>query len=349
MHDKPFHVIIQPTKPYKSCKVLSYPRTRLRRNRKSQWSRDLFVECNLKSSDLIMPLFVIDGNNIIEAVTKMEGVFRYSIDKLVDKVQSLHDDGIRAIMLFPYISCELKDIFGKESLNSANLICRAIEKIKQHVPQIGVIADVALDPYTSHGFDGILNDQNDVDNDGTIEILCKQSLILANAGADVIAPSDMMDGRVGKIRDVLEAEKYFNVQIFSYSVKYASHFYDPFREAIGSSNNLGKGNKKTYFLNYCNRLEAMSEIECDISEGADAIIIKPGGMYLDVIYQASNEFRTPILAYQVSGEYAMLKNAADKKFISEREAVLEVLHSFKRSGARSIITYYADRVSKWIT
>ncbi len=320
----------------------------MRRNRKSQWSRDLMAETTLNKSDFIMPLFIIEGINKVEEILSMPGVFRYTIDKLVDKVQSLNDAGICAIMLFPCVEQSLKSYNGDEALNRNNLICRAISEIKRKIPQIGVIADVALDPYTSHGFDGVLDYTNDVDNDRTIEILCKQSIVLAESGVDAVAPSDMMDGRVRIIRNTLESHKYHNTQIFSYAIKYDSSFYNPFRDAVGSKNNLGNRNKKTYFLDYRNSNEALKEISLDISEGADTIIIKPGLVYLDIISQASNKFKIPIFGYQVSGEYTILKNAAQAKLLNEKDAVLETLYSFKRAGATSIITYYADRVVDWI-
>ncbi len=328
--------------------MLSYPYTRMRRNRKAQWSRDLVAETTLSRSDFIMPLFVIEGTNQIEEISSMPGVLRYTIDTLLDKVKSLNDAGICAVMLFPCIEQSLKNANGDEALNGNNLICRAISEIKRQIPQVGVIADIALDPYTSHGCDGVLDDTDDVDNDRTIEILCKQSIILAEAGVDAVAPSDMMDGRVRMIRDTLESHKYHKTQIFSYAIKYDSSFYNPFRDAVESKNNLGNRNKKTYFLDYRNSKESMQEIALDIAEGADTIIIKPGLMYLDIISQASNEFKIPIFAYQVSGEYTMLKNAAQAKLFNEQDAVLETLYCFKRAGAKSIITYYADRVAGWI-
>lgn len=329
-------------------KVYSYPRTRLRRNRKAQWSRDLVAETTVSPSDLIMPLFVIEGSDVQEEIQSMPGVFRYSIDRLVDKVKVIADKGICAVMLFPNIHQNLKDPFGNKALNYDNLICRAIKKIKQAVPNIGVIADVALDPYTSHGFDGVLDDGEDVDNDRTIKILVKQALILADAGADAVAPSDMMDGRIGMIRDALEKHNHQKTQIFSYSLKYASNFYSPFRDAVGSKGNLGNRDKKTYFNDYRNSKESILEIELDILEGADTVIIKPGLMYLDIIAKASEIFNVPIIVYHVSGEYAILRSAADQKIINEKESVLEIIYAFKRAGASSIISYYAEKIVDWI-
>lgn len=328
--------------------MYSYPRTRLRRNRKAHWARDLVAETTLTPSDLIMPLFVTEGTMIQEEIQTMPDVFRYTIDKLVDKIKILSDKGICAVMLFPHVHQNLKDPLGSEALNGDNLICRAIRMIKKAVPNIGIIADVALDPYTSHGFDGVLDDNGDVDNDKTVEILSKQALILANAGADAVAPSDMMDGRVGVIRDALEKHNHHKTQIFSYSIKYASNFYGPFRDAVGSKNNLGNRDKKTYFNDYRNSKESMLEIELDILEGADTVIIKPGLMYLDIVAQASKTFNVPILVYQVSGEYSVLRNAADQKIINEKESVLEIMYAFKRAGASSIISYYAEKIVDWI-
>lgn len=323
--------------------MVVFPRTRLRRNRKSAWSRKIFAENNLAFSDLIMPLFVIEGNNREEEISMMPGIFRYTIDRLIEKIKALQAKGIRAIMLFPYIDQKLKDSTGSEALNRNNLICRAIYQIKRSVPDIGVIADVALDPYTSHGMDGILNSTDDVDNDRTIEILQTQALLLASAGADAIAPSDMMDGRIGIIRDALEKEKYHNTQIFSYSVKYNSSFYTPFRDAVGSGSNLGTRSKATYFNDYRNSSEAIKEVELDINEGADAVIIKPGVMYLDIISKVKTAFPTiPVIGYQVSGEYTTLLQAAKHSSIDIELAVIEVLTAFKRAGATAIITYFAQ-------
>lgn len=328
--------------------MLIYPRTRLRRNKKAQWCRNLFAEHNITVSDLIMPLFVVDHENFQDEISTMKGIFRYGINNLTDKVKSLYDSGICAIMLFPYIDNNLKTNEGSEALNHNNLICRAISKIKQYIPNVGVIADVALDPYTSHGCDGVLDEYDDVHNDNTVKILCQQALVLADAGVDAVSPSDMMDGRIGAIRDVLESAGHSKTQILSYAVKYSSNFYSPFRDAVGSRYNLGNRDKKTYFSDYRNRKDAMTEIALDISEGADAIIIKPGMMYLDILYEAYNKFSIPLIAYQVSGEYSMLKNAAIQGIINEKEAVLEVLHCFKRAGAKTIITYYADEIVEWI-
>lgn len=329
--------------------MFNYPRIRMRRNRKAAWCRELLAEIDLKHSDFIMPLFIIEGINKIEPITMMPNVYRYSIDKLIDKVQSLYDNGIKAIMLFPYIDKDLKSLMGDEAVNENNLISRAIKQIKQYVPNIGIIADVALDPYTSHGHDGIIDINGDVDNDGTIELLIQQSLILAEAGVDAIAPSDMMDGRIGLIRDAFETNQYKNTQIFGYSAKFHSNLYGPFRDAIGSKNTLGKKDKKGYFLDYRNKHEALVEIELDINEGADAIIIKPASIYLDIIALAHAKFpNIPLFTYHVSGEYAMLTHMVQHGIASESDIVLETMYSLKRAGARNIITYYADKIAHWI-
>ena len=323
---------------------MSYPRTRMRRNRKASWCRDLLAEIHLKPSDFIMPLFVIEGINRIEEIPMMPNVFRYTIDKLIDKVKSLYEVGIQAVILFPYIEQNLKNPTGTEAIKHNNLISRAVKELKKFVPQIGLISDVALDPYTSHGHDGVLDKNYDVDNDETIKILIQQALILADAGVDAVAPSDMMDGRIGLIRDALEINGYNNTQIFSYGAKFHSSLYKPFRDAIGSQDNLGTKDKKGYFLDYRNCNEALAEVELDISEGADAIIIKPASMYMDIISLASRNFpHIPIFAYHVSGEYAILTKSAECGIVCERDIFLETMHSLKRAGVRNIITYYADR------
>lgn len=328
--------------------MATYPRMRMRRNRKARWSRELLAEIHLKPSDFIMPIFIIEGRNQIDMIGMMPHVYRYTIDKAIEKIKSVYDLGIEAVMLFPYLDKDLKTPMGDEAINNNNLISRAIKEIKKHVPNIGVIADVALDPYTSHGHDGILNINDDVDNDETVKLLIKQALILAEAGVDAVAPSDMMDGRIGLIRDAFEANGYYNTQIFAYSAKFHSSLYTPFREAIGSKNNLGAKDKKSYFLDYRNNNEALVEIELDINEGADTIIIKPASMYLDIIALAHIKFpHIPISAYHVSGEYSMLTHMAERGIASEADIVLETMYSLKRAGARNIITYYADRMVHW--
>ena len=357
----------------------SYPTTRLRRNRKSLWIRELTAQTTLLPSDLILPLFVIEGKNKEEKIIHLPGVSRLSIDLIVKKAKEAKSLGIPALMLFPVIDQKLKTADGKEAWNKKNLICRAIREIKNAVPEIGVICDVALDPYTTHGHDGIIADcrmnknlsgnqqgvphkrgarhvaredknhrnENDyVLNDATIEILCNQALIQAEAGCDIIAPSDMMDGRIGVIRDALDDQAFEDVGIISYAVKYASSFYGPFRHAVGSAMNLKKSDKKTYQMDFRNSDEAMREIALDISEGADMIIIKPGLPYLDITREAAKNFAIPLISYQVSGEYAMLKFAAEKGAFDFDAAFYESLIAMKRAGSKAIITYGAIEMAR---
>ena len=321
-----------------------YPNLRLRRNRKANWTRRLVEESNLSCNDLILPIFLIDGKNKVQSIKTMPGVFRYSIDKLskiLDKAIFLK---IPMVALFPYTNSKVKNKYGSEALNEDNLVCKAIRYIKKRYKnQIGIMCDVALDPYTSHGHDGLLK-KGYVQNDETVEILVKQALLLAEIGCDVIAPSDMMDGRIGKIRKALDKNNFKLVQILSYAVKYASNFYGPFRDAVGSKINL-KGNKKNYQMNFFNQKEALREVAFDIKEGADFVMVKPGMPYLDVIKLVSDTFKIPVFAYQVSGEYSLISNAIKKGIISQN-AILESLISFKRAGANAIVTYYADKISK---
>lgn len=326
----------------------AFPKTRLRRNRKSPWIRDLTAQNAVLPSDLILPLFVIEGKNKEEKISYLPDVSRFSIDRIVKKAKEARALGITAVMLFPVVDPKLKNADGKEAKNRKNLICRTIAEIKNAVPEIGVIADVALDPYTSHGHDGILDANGDVENDATIEVLCEQALAQAQAGCDVIAPSDMMDGRVGVIRDALDDAGFVNIAIMSYAAKYASSFYGPFRHAVGSTNNLKKSDKKTYQMDFRNSDEAMREIELDIAEGADMIIIKPGMPYLDIVLRASQIFKLPIISYQVSGEYAMLKMAAKHDAFDFDAAFYESLVAFKRAGASAIISYGAIEAAKKI-
>ena len=321
-----------------------YPSLRLRRNRKADWTRRLVEESSLSSNDLILPIFLIDGKNKIQSIKTMPGVFRYSIDKLskiVDKAIFLK---IPMVALFPYSNSKVKNKYGSEALNEDNLVCRAIKYIKKRYKnQIGIMCDVALDPYTSHGHDGLLK-SGYVLNDETVEILIKQSLLQAEMGCDVIAPSDMMDGRIGKIRKALDKNGYQLIQILSYAVKYASSFYGPFRDAVGSKGLL-KGNKKNYQMDYRNRLEALREVSLDIKEGADIVMVKPGMPYLDIISLVKSNFKIPVFAYQVSGEYSLINNGIKKGIISNN-AILESLISFKRAGASAIVSYYADKIAK---
>lgn len=325
---------------------MNFPQTRLRRNRQSQWIRELTAQTTLSPSDLILPFFVIEGKNREEKIAQLPGVSRLSIDLIVKKAKEARALGIPALMLFPVIDQKLKSANGKEALNGKNLICRAIAAVKNAVPEIGVIADVALDPYTSHGHDGIL-ENGKIANDATIEILCRQALVQAKAGCDIIAPSDMMDGRIGVIRDALDEENFTDVGLMSYAAKYASNFYGPFRHAVGSLSNLKTSDKKTYQMDFRNSAEAMREIALDVSEGADMIIIKPGMPYLDVVKEASQNFKLPIISYQVSGEYAMLKLAAEKNLLDFNAAFFESLIAFKRAGASAVITYGAIEAAKF--
>ena len=321
----------------------SYPKSRLRRLRKSKWIRDLVSETSISSKDLILPIFVREGKNKIENIKTMPGVKRYSVDKLPDILKKVKYYKIPLVALFPYTPNDKKDKLGSEALNPNNLVCKSLRLIKKKFPEIGVMCDVALDPYTSHGHDGIIKD-NEINNDETIKILVKQALLQAKMGCDIIAPSDMMDGRVGVIRKHLDKNNYFNVNIMSYAVKYASNFYGPFRDAVGSKAKL-KGDKKTYQMDYRNNSEIYREVGFDLKEGADIILVKPGMIYLDVIQKIKKTFNVPVIAYQVSGEYSMLKNAILKKILNE-DSIIESLVSFKRAGACGIITYFALEIAK---
>ena len=321
-----------------------YPSLRLRRNRKSDWSRRLTSENNISSDDLILPIFLVEGKNKKIPIKTMPGVYRYSVDKLSSVVDEAVNNRIPMISLFPYTNKKLKDKIGSEALNENNVICKAIKYIKKkYNDQIGIMCDVALDPYTSHGHDGLVKNGK-ILNDETIEVLVKQSLLQAQMGCDVIAPSDMMDGRIGIIRKALDKNNYQDVQILSYSVKYASNFYGPFRDAVGAKNSL-KGNKKTYQMDYKNSLEALREISLDIKEGADMVIVKPGLPYLDIIKIVKDTYKIPVVAYQVSGEYSIIANGIRNKIINEK-TIIETLMSFKRAGANAIITYFANKIAK---
>ncbi len=321
-----------------------FPALRLRRNRKFEWTRRLVQESNLSSNDLILPIFLIDGKNKIQSVKTMPGIYRYSIDKLSKVIDRALHQRIPMVALFPYSNSKVKNKHGSEALNEDNLVCRAIRYIKKkYKNQIGIMCDVALDPYTSHGHDGLLK-SGYVLNDETVEILIKQSLLQAEMGCDVIAPSDMMDGRIGKIRKALDKNGYQLIQILSYAVKYASSFYGPFRNAVGSKGLL-KGDKKNYQMDYRNRLEALREVSLDIKEGADIVMVKPGMPYLDIISLVKSNFKIPVFAYQVSGEYSLINNGI-KKGIINNNAILESLISFKRAGASAIVSYYADKIAK---
>ena len=319
-----------------------YPSLRLRRTRQHDWSRRLIQENNLSSSDLILPIFLTEGKNKKIPIQSMPGIFRYSINNLGFIVEKAIKRKIPMVALFPHTNPKIKDLIGSESLNENNLVCRAIRYIKgRYKNSIGVMCDVALDPYTSHGHDGILK-KNNILNDESIKILVKQAFLQASMGCDVIAPSDMMDGRIKKIREKLDKENLQNVQIISYAVKYASSYYGPFRDAIGSKKAL-KGDKKTYQMDFRNQNESLREVALDIKEGSDMIIVKPGMPYLDIIRSIKDKFKIPIIAYQVSGEYSLIKNGIQKKIIDEK-SIIETLMSFKRAGANAIITYFADKI-----
>jgi len=322
-----------------------YPSVRLRRNRKSDWSRRLIAENNLTVNDLILPIFVTEGKNKIEIIKNMPNTYRYSIDRLTNIVSKASRLNIPLIAIFPHISNKKKDSQGTEALNENNLVCKAIRKIKKNNPNIGVMADVALDPYTNHGHDGILK-KKEILNDETIKILSNQALVQAQMGCDVIAPSDMMDGRVGAIRKCLDKNNFKNVQILSYAVKYSSNFYGPFREAIGSKKKL-IGDKKSYQMDYKNSTEALREVSLDIKEGADFVMVKPALPYLDIIKSIKDSFKIPVFAYQVSGEYSMLTNAVKNRSL-HKDVIIESLISIKRSGASAIVTYFAIDIAKKI-
>ena len=321
-----------------------FPNLRLRRTRKYPWSRRLVQENNLSSSDFIYPIFLIEGKNKKQLIKSMPNVYRYTIDKLGGVVESVIKNKIPMVALFPSTPESKKNNLGSEALNEDNLVCKATQYIKKKFKNnVGVMCDVALDPYTSHGHDGLLK-KNYVENDKTIISLCKQSLIQAQMGCDVIAPSDMMDGRIGKIRKFLDKNKYHDIQLLSYAVKYASSFYGPFRDAVGSKKSL-KSDKKNYQMDFANSDECLREVALDIKEGADMVMVKPGMPYLDIIKKVKENFKIPVLAYQVSGEYSLIKNGIKKKLIKE-EAIIESLMCFKRAGASAIVSYFALEISK---
>ena len=323
-----------------------YPSLRLRRSRKESWSRRLIQENTLSPNDFILPIFLIEGSNKKQEISSMPGVYRYSINRLSQVVDRAIKKRIPMVALFPKTQNAHKDELGTESLNEKNLVCRAIQEIKKkYKNEIGIMCDVALDPYTSHGHDGLIK-SNTILNDETIEVLINQSLLQAEMGCDVLAPSDMMDGRIGKIRKALDKHKFHNTQILSYAAKYASSFYGPFRDAVGSKGSL-KGDKKTYQMDFRNSDEALREVALDVKEGADMVMVKPGMPYLDIIKSIKEKFKLPVLAYQVSGEYSLIQTAISKKLIG-KEAIFESLVSFKRAGANAIVSYYADRLDKII-
>jgi porphobilinogen synthase len=321
-----------------------YPSLRLRRNRKYDWTRRLVQENTLSSSDFILPIFLIDGRNKKEKIPSMPDVYRYTIDRISQIIDKAIKNKVPMVALFPKTKQTKKNELGTEALNEDNLVCKAILQIKKkYRNEIGIMCDVALDPYTSHGHDGLIKN-NEIINDETIEVLVNQSLLQAKIGCDVLAPSDMMDGRIKKIRSALDNEGLKNVNILSYAAKYASSYYGPFRDAVGSKGSL-KGDKKTYQMDFRNTDEALREISLDIKEGADMVMVKPGMPYLDIIKSIKEKFKIPVFAYQVSGEYSLLSNAINKKII-DKNAIYESLIAFKRAGANAIVTYYADRLDK---
>ena len=321
-----------------------FPTTRLRRLRMKDFSRRMISENNLSVNDLIWPIFVCEGNNIADKVNSMPGVFRYSIDNILKELETVIKLKIPAIALFPQIDSALKNKEGSQAIDENNLICRTIRSIKKQFPDLGIICDVALDPFTDHGHDGlIVNDI--VDNDATLKVLEKQALVQANAGCDIIAPSDMMDGRVGIIRKALDENNFQNTLILSYAAKYASKFYGPFRDAISSSGNLKGGSKSSYQMDIANSNEALREVALDIKEGADMVMVKPGMPYLDIIQRIKSDFNIPTFAYQVSGEYSMIKGAIDSNWLDSK-VIKESLLSFKRAGADGILTYFAKEIAE---
>ena len=318
----------------------AYPALRLRRTRASAWSRALFAENRIGPQDLIWPLFITEGKGVEEPVASLPGVSRWSVDLIVQRARDARDAGIPCLALFPNTQPDRRSDDGKEALNPGNLMCRAIKSIKDAVPDIGILTDVALDPYTSHGQDGLIDEAGYVLNDATVEVLTAQSLVQAEAGADIIAPSDMMDGRIATIRSALENAGHLNVQIMSYAAKYASAFYGPFRDAVGSRGLL-KGDKKTYQMDPANSEEALREVALDLAEGADSVMVKPGLPYLDIIAKVKQRFEVPVFAYQVSGEYAMIEAAAAAGAGDRDALVLETLMAFKRAGCAGVLTYHA--------
>ena len=322
----------------------TFPTTRLRRNRSTGFIRKIVRENKIDTSDLIYPMFLIDGTNKIEQIDSMPGIVRHSIDNLLKEAEEVYKLGIPAIAIFPNIEASLRDAEGSEATNRDGLVPRAVREIKKQLPELGVMTDVALDPYTNHGHDGLLSDSGYILNDETVKVLCEQALVCAEAGADIIAPSDMMDGRVGEIRNRLDLNHLNLTLIMAYSAKYASEYYGPFRDAVGANNTL-KGDKKTYQMDPANSDEALHEIALDLSEGADMVMVKPGLPYLDVIKRVKDKFDVPVFAYQVSGEYSMHKAAIDKGWI-DKEVIFESLMCFKRAGATGILTYFGKEFAQ---
>jgi porphobilinogen synthase len=329
----------------KAASKPGYPATRLRRNRRTDWSRRLVRETTLTIDDLIWPIFVIDGERERHEVEAMPGVARLSIDLVLKAAEEAAALGLPAVALFPNTEPALRDEQASQAFNPGNLVCRAVRAIKAEVPEIGIICDVALDPYTSHGHDGLLNDDGEVDNDRTLEALVTQALVQAEAGCDILAPSDMMDGRIGAIRSALEANGFAQTQILSYAAKYASAFYGPFRDAVGSGVQL-RGDKKTYQLDSANGDEALREVALDVAEGADMVMVKPGLAYLDIVWRVKEAFKLPTFVYQTSGEYAMLVAASERGWLDRERVIMESLMACKRAGADAIFTYFAAEVAR---
>lgn len=325
-----------------------FPASRMRRMREHDFSRRLMAEHQLTVNDLIYPMFIIEGDNERQAIASMPGIERVTLDLLLQEARELADLGIPAIALFPVTPQDKKSLDAQEAWNPDGLAQRAVRLLKQHVPELGVITDVALDPFTTHGQDGIIDDSGYVLNDITTDALVKQALSHADAGADIVAPSDMMDGRIGAIREALEAAGHVNTRILAYSAKYASSYYGPFRDAVGSASNLKGGNKKNYQMDPANSNEALREVAMDLEEGADMVMVKPGMPYLDIVRRVKDEFGVPTFAYQVSGEYAMHMAAIQNGWLAEKPVVLESLLAFKRAGADGILTYFAKRVAQWL-
>lgn len=325
-----------------------YPHKRMRRMRHDQFSRDLMREHVLTSADFIYPVFVLEGNNKVEDVKSMPGVQRKTLDLLLQDAEQCVKLGIPVMAIFPVIDTQFKSLDAREAFNPDGLVPRVVAALKKHFPELGVMTDVALDPYTSHGQDGLIDDNGYVLNDETIAVLTQQAQVHAAAGADIVAPSDMMDGRIAAIRAALDVRQHIHTRIMAYSAKYASSFYGPFRDAVGSSGNLGKGNKYTYQMDPANSDEALWEVGLDLQEGADMVMVKPGMPYLDIVRRVKDEFKAPTFVYQVSGEYAMLKAAAQNGWLNEQACVLESLLAFKRAGADGILTYFALDAANWL-
>lgn len=330
----------------KLIKATQFPATRMRRMRKDAFSRAMMREHVLTASDLIYPVFILDGENQREKISSMPGVERLSIDLLLAVAEDCVELGIPVLALFPVINPALKTPDGIEASNPKGLVPRAVRELKKRFPELGILTDVALDPYTSHGQDGVMNGDGYVLNDETTALLVKQALTQAEAGVDIVAPSDMMDGRIGAIREALESHRHIHTRIMAYSAKYASAFYGPFREAVGSSANLGKGDKCTYQMDPANSNEALREVALDLAEGADMVMVKPGMPYLDIVRRVKDEFKVPTFAYQVSGEYAMLKAAAQNGWLDHDKAMMESMLAFKRAGADGVLTYFARNIAR---